>query len=153
MDCSSIDPAGVQFPQLAGSSATRTSDPDEGYNCIAWAAEDNERIWWPVQHGAWWPVEPIPPEPTVDAFVRGFRELGYEPVRDGEHDPSIEKLAIYVKDGEVTHMARQLANGRWTSKIGKNVDIEHPLDALENGDYGSVHSFLGRTRPATGLPV
>jgi hypothetical protein len=40
-----------------------------------------------------------------------------------------QTIALYSADGELTHAARRLDNGRWTSKLGPDIDIEH--DTLE----------------------
>jgi hypothetical protein len=42
-----------------------------------------------------------------------------------------------------THAARQLDNGKWTSKLGQLEDIEHEsLEALSGAVYGSVVQVL-----------
>lgn len=48
------------------------------------------------------------------------------------------------------HAARQLASGRWTSKLGKLEDIDHALHDLEGMLYGAVVLFMKRPRPAAG---
>jgi hypothetical protein len=48
-----------------------------------------------------------------------------------------------LADWEPKHMARQLANGLWTSKCGQSEDITHfTLDALES--YGWLHGSEGQ---------
>lgn len=48
------------------------------------------------------------------------------------------------------HAARQLPNGRWTSKLGDHVDIEHAaLDAVGGDFYGEPAVFM---RKPTKLP-
>jgi hypothetical protein len=42
------------------------------------------------------------------------------------------------------HAARQLASGRWTSKIGVLEDIEHDLRDLEGDEYGKVVVVIKR---------
>jgi hypothetical protein len=45
----------------------------------------------------------------------------------------------------VKHAARQLPTGRWTSKLGKAVDIEHDTPEGVTGPvYGAVVKFLRR---------
>jgi hypothetical protein len=50
----------------------------------------------------------------------------------------------------VTHATRQVPSGKWTSKLGVNIDIEHNLvgsleDAgLTDEEYGKVVQFLKR---------
>ena len=53
-------------------------------------------------------------------------------------------MAVFVAEGLPTHMARQLASGQWTSKLGKSVDIEHELHALAGERYGEVVRVLAR---------
>lgn len=128
------------FPNLRPEAISITSPVDFYYNCIAWAAGENHRWWWPVK--GYWP-EGVPRELTVDAFIKAYGTLGYRP-EGGVTDPDVEKLAIYAIAGEPTHASRQLQNGRWTSKCGQNVDIEHELWELEGPVYGRVVQFLGR---------
>jgi len=49
------------------------------------------------------------------------------------------------------HMARQLADGTWTSKCGGNEDITHfTLDALESyGPYGCPVLYMRRLIPVS----
>jgi hypothetical protein len=47
-------------------------------------------------------------------------------------------------DGELTRAARQLPNGKWTSKLGRWQDIEHELDGLVGAMYGTVRQILKR---------
>jgi len=62
----------------------------------------------------------------------------------------MEKVAIYADAAElVTHMARQIANGRWTSKLGASWDIEHLRPECLNSDcYGTFLICLARPVPA-----
>jgi hypothetical protein len=55
-----------------------------------------------------------------------------------------DRVAFYAKDDCVTHAARQLANGRWTSKLGCDIDVEHDLPGLEGSVYGYVVQILRR---------
>lgn len=44
-----------------------------------------------------------------------------------------------------THVARQLDDGKWTSKLGSNEDIiHHTLDGLEGEKYGQVTTIMTR---------
>lgn len=57
----------------------------------------------------------------------------------------MRKLAIFVNDqGTPTHAARQLPDGWWTSKLGRQIDIEHELSAIEGPAYGKVAILLAR---------
>ncbi|HUW66401.1 MAG TPA: hypothetical protein VMW83_17210, partial [Spirochaetia bacterium] len=115
------------FPRLKTTPFSITSQEDNQYNCIAGAANDYSRWWWPNQY-AYWP-EGVSEEETVDAFVEAFNTLGYEVCNSDTIEPGFEKIALYVsKDGRPAHAARQLSSGLWTSKLGPSWDIEHTLD-------------------------
>lgn len=135
------------FPNLSDYEATSPFDP--AYNCIAWAAGDTHRWWWPaiIPGYAYWP-EGVTRLATVEAFVEAFATLGYRPCADGDLERGIQKVALFASGGQVTHAARQLANGRWTSKLGRDIDIEHPLEGVVGPAYGDVVQFLCRNRPA-----
>jgi hypothetical protein len=102
-----------------------TSPETIEYNCVAWAAEENTRCWWPdhMEIGYW--PEDIPREETLEAFIEAYKTLGYERCYETDLEEGFQKIAIYVKDRKPTHAARQLNNGNWTSKLGKSFDIEH----------------------------
>ena len=80
----------------------------------------------------YWPSE-APMEGGVAAFVTAFGILGYEPCANGALEDGFEKVAIYALPSGVTHMARQLDTGRWTSKIGGLEDIDHASPAELEG--------------------
>ncbi|MGH7151714.1 MAG: DUF7689 domain-containing protein, partial [Planctomycetota bacterium] len=46
------------------------------------------------------------------------------------------------------HLARQIEDGRWTSKLGEREDIVHALRGVEGGSYGRVARILMRKRGA-----
>ena len=43
-----------------------------------------------------------------------------------------------------THAAKQLPNGRWTSKLGRSQDVEHTLEGLEGSAYGRARLVMRR---------
>ena len=126
-----------------------TSERSEEYNCFAWALGDDSR-WIDPTADYTQRVESVWNESPIDSVVELFLAAGYEVCGDGRLEDGYEKVAIYVKDGEPTHAARQLGDGRWTSKLGKYEDIEHDsLEALYGdgfGEYGSVALFMLRPR-------
>jgi hypothetical protein len=134
------------FPGLRTTLFDVTSPATREYNCIAWAAGDAARWWWPdpdPDAAVYWPSF-VPLEETLNAFVAAFATLGYVPC-SGEHvENGFEKVALFVADGAPTHAARQRANGRWTSKLGFQEDIEHDLHALSGDEYGTVALLLKR---------
>ena len=93
----------------------------------------------------YWP-EGVAREETADAFIAAYGTLGYRPCDDGRPEPSFEKVAIYFQRGRPTHAAHQLPNGKWTSKLGRDVDVGH--DTLEeirdSYDYSDPAIFLKR---------
>jgi hypothetical protein len=80
-----------------------------------------------------------------------LKELGFQVCNDGLLEEGFEKLAVYsINSGvEWDHVARQLPDGQWTSKIGSLLDITHAeLESLTRLDqipgYGEVAWFLKR---------
>ncbi|SRR6266498_1468974 len=136
----------VLFPHLRDAGFEITSPPDPTYNCVAWAAGDVARWWWPSEPTfAYWPVD-VEREETVASFIRAFATLGYEIASSGAFEAGFEKVAIFASgDGVPTHVARQLGDGSWTSKLGSLEDISHiEPTAVEGFDYGNVMAFLKR---------
>jgi hypothetical protein len=61
-----------------------------------------------------------------------------------------ERIALYASaDGVPTHAARQLRDGRWTSKLGRCEDIEDQLRDLQGENYGAVVHIMKRAPPPT----
>jgi hypothetical protein len=57
-----------------------------------------------------------------------------------------QRIALYATaNGVPSHAARQLPDGRWTSKLGRWEDIEHRLPALEGESYGAVVQIMKRS--------
>ena len=135
------------FPEIREEGYKITSQETADYNCFAWVVGDTSQWWSPLENaGYFWP--PDTPQ-TLD--VRNFVKLyathgGYAPCKDSQLENGFEKIAIYANvTGDVTHVARQVASGKWTSKIGDWEDIEHnTLAALEGEFYGKVVQILKR---------
>jgi hypothetical protein len=85
----------------------------------------------------------------MHAFLDVYRLSGYESCSGWTMEDGYEKIALYAdSSGLPTHAARQLPGGRWTSKLGRHVDIEHAdRYALQGSDYGSPVFFMRRPRP------
>ncbi len=143
------------------------SPADPSYNCIAHAAGDTSRRWWPVELGGYyWPPGLPKNEETVKNFVRAYRTLGYRRCFTSRLEEGIEKIAIYVDRSRTpTHAALQLESGVyvWASKCGElREDIKHKSLAnlegtpwpedwpyvanLPAGGYGRARVFLKRRR-------
>ncbi len=137
-------PSSSAFPRLFPENHEITSPSTPRYHCIAWAAGDDERSWWPdIDEVAYWP-DTVARIEALEAFVDAFRTLGYLPCEDGELEPGYEKVALYANQGSPTHAARQLPDGRWSSKLGRSVDIAHTIDALDGPLYGTIVLYLRR---------
>jgi hypothetical protein len=123
----------------------KTSDRTEDYNCIAWAIDDLTIKIWPDEPGYFWPDNILQQEST-QAFIEFFATHDYDVCASGDFEAGFEKIAIYVEDGEVTHAAKQLQSGHWSSKLGFAFeDIEHDtLEALEASGYGQATIFMKR---------
>ena len=111
------------------------------YNCIGWAVGRSDLFVWPI--GMSWPSS-CPREETIYAFESAFRILGYESCEDRKYEQGFDKIALYAQGNRPTHAARQLAEGKWTSKVGTSFDIEHNLKDLEGKRYGKVVMFFRR---------
>jgi hypothetical protein len=142
------------FPGLKSHTFNITSQAVISYNCIAWAAEDDTRYWWPG-------VSPDPTRPyywpgkhecTIDAFVEAFGTLGYKTCRGSGFDPQYQKVALYAINDEPTHMARQIDAKLWTSKLGDLEDISHALKGLDGKYYGMPVLFMRKEKVAKEAP-
>lgn len=130
-----------------------TSVETDDYNCAAWALGDDQRQVWPLPPGAptnrtyHWPPS-ARREETVDAAIEGLAEYGFEECPHATLEEGYAKVAIYATAaGKLTHFARQLANGVWTSKLGDLEDIVHAtLADVECTDYGQVRAYVRMPR-------
>lgn len=133
----------ASFPGLAESPYQLTSPPTDKYNCVAWAAGDEDYWWWP---GRFWPQD-APSAVTKVAFVKAFVGRGYEECDGPALEEGFEKICFFTKLGRPTHACRQLPDGSWTSKLGQGVDISHQLDGLRGTKYGKPTIFMRRPTP------
>ena len=146
----------ASFPKLKERGFQFTSAPSTAYNCIAWAAGVTDCWWEPSaffealfpwglpDRKLYWP-DGVPQEYTIEAYTQAFASLGYQPCDTRALEHGHEKVAIFVDElGRPSHAARQLTNGRWTSKLGGKEDIEHALDGLTESTYGVVAVILMR---------
>jgi hypothetical protein len=143
----------AHFPGLAAVEHRITSPESDHYNCIAWAASTNDRWWWPHADAFWPPTAPM--SSTIEAFAAAYATLGYELCVGPDFQPKYEKIAVYADHASLPqHAARQLLNGKWTSKLGPNVDIQHAtLEALAGDHYGTPTLYMRRYRPVWQWPL
>ena len=143
------------FPFLTADNHTVTSKATRRYNCIAWAASENEthRRWDPDPQGIYYWPPGIPRSTRMDVVAQAYGTLGYRPCPSMALEDGIDKIAIYgvTRNGVAfaTHAARQLPSGEWTSKLGDYEDIRHPdLGAVNGMLYGEAVLYMQRPRPS-----
>ncbi|MCK4391473.1 hypothetical protein KAX17_01030 [Candidatus Bipolaricaulota bacterium] len=136
------------FPNLNDDNHQVASPRSGRYNCVAWAAGKTNKNWWPSSSkDTYWPPG-FRRGSRPKQFETAFKLQGYKRCEDGSLEAGKEKVCIYVDDaGNVAHMARQLDDGTWTSKLGADEDISHDSpDVLAGGIYGKVVRYLQRPR-------
>lgn len=135
------------FPNLSPQNHRITSSASPDYNCIAWSVGDTAH-WW--QPGVYWPMNSPPGDFSSGVLEQCFLGLGFSDCRfDSSLETGFEKVALFSSGQFFTHAARQLSSGKWTSKLGRDVDIEH--DAAEDvagGVYGLLVQIMKRPTAA-----
>ena len=141
-----------ELPNLTQANCQITSEAKRAYNCVAWAAGDTRRWWWPIRLPGvnYWPKS-APRELTIEAFVAAYETLGYSSCGHGRPEANVEKIALYARfNGRAltpTHVARQLESGVWTSKLGPCEDVSHiTVDDVGGPLYGEVVCYMSRPR-------
>ena len=132
------------FPNMVGLHQI-TSEADTAYNCIGWAATGQKSEWWQHTPGYRWPGPNR--SSVIESLVSVFVSLRYEqrPASETSVEAGYEKIALYARNGFWTHAARQLPNGKWTSKLGEDEDIEHDsAECICGIKYGTVHCIMRR---------
>lgn len=161
---SKLDWVEKKFPNICKN--YRHKDGPAGYNCVAFAADDTLRWWWPANElGYYWPPN-VPVQEDLPSFIACFKSLNYEECGLNEFlENGFEKVAIYVDGNNIPkHVAKQFVydNGYWRSKLADADCISHTLGGLSglfNGmqyaNYGNVAIILRRkanviqTQPAS----
>jgi hypothetical protein len=135
------------FPQIHEGNHRKTSDPDSSYNCLAWASHHTDRWLDPLKPMGYWPPD-VPLRLTLNNLTIIYGAEGWSRCDSPDVEPGYEKLAIYTdRRGLPLHAARQLANGKWTSKLGELEDIEHDdLQIFDGSSYGTPARYMRRLR-------
>lgn len=140
-----------KFPLAKQEGYQITSPETPSYNCIAWTIGRNDKWMWP-HPDYFWPTN-LSYSAKLSVFIKLYESYGYIICKDEKYEKGFEKIAIYVTENTdiVTHAARQLESGKWTSKLGNYKDIKHTLEGLTNSSYGKVAAIVKRlskiTRP------
>jgi len=116
------------FPKLESSYAV-IGHATKDYNCIAWSLGVTTKWVWPGT--------------ATDDFDKLDGQYGFRRMTklDFSVQKGVEKIVLYGKkvDGKMTmtHQARQMKDGTWTSKLGEMGLIRHASpDSLDGPDYG-----------------
>lgn len=130
-----------------------TSPAATQYNCFAWAVGESHRRWDPTRRRTtrnYWPLETQSTQ--LSDAVAAFEAVDFRRTDRAQPTATHQVIALYASDGHVTHAARLLENGHWTSKLGDDIDIEHQtLDALAGGLYGEPAITLERPARPPGV--
>ncbi len=121
------------------------SPPTIAYNCVGYAVGD-PRWWQPSgDEGHVWLNDLPVGDYSVAQYVDMFKRFGFLPCAGMEPEVGFEKLAVFGNQGEFEHVAIQLSDGRWISKLGDLEDIQHPAaQNLEGNFYGKIDIILKR---------
>ncbi|WP_156040420.1 DUF7689 domain-containing protein [Chondromyces apiculatus] len=141
------------WPNLSQLNARLTSKYTPDYNCLGFGTGRIDQ-WWepyvvpPEEPNIYWPPG-VHPDNTPEDWAAALKTEGYQVCEDERLEPGLVKVALYATPKMVTHVARQLRDGRWASKLGRFGDIEHDdLAALEGPLFGHVCLFMQRPRRA-----
>ena len=134
------------FPSLSNGSLVVTSPQTATYNCIAYAADDHNRWWWPDPDGiCYWPPN-AQRAVRIAAFQQAFELLGYKLTARHDVEEGKEKVAIFSKNGAPSHAAKQLDSGLWSSKLGRLEDVSHSREGLQGDEYGEISIVMERKK-------
>lgn len=130
------------LPRLARDGYRLTSEPTPIYNCVAHAAGEAFRWWWPDPMGvSYWP-DAAPREETLAAFVTAFETLGFQ-VCEQSQIKDVPAIVIYADGSRVpTHVSRTGDAEWWSSKLGRHLDLDHALSGLEGDLYGMPMIYM-----------
>jgi hypothetical protein len=129
----------LNFPNLKLANFSYESLRDEDYNCVAWIhgaewIDEIEDAWvqFKDDYGNW--------DVSLNRYIQYFREFGYEVCQNKFLEDGYLKIALYFdnKGNEFKHVARQLPDGKWASKLGDWEDIIHEnIEVLLGKLYGN----------------
>ncbi|HAI76621.1 MAG TPA: hypothetical protein DCM08_10270 [Microscillaceae bacterium] len=134
-----------EFPHTEKEPFEITSPETDQYNCLAWAMHDSQR-WWDTADDDFW-IE-ANRDNLLQTVIEVCQKLGFQVCEDEQLEEGYEKIALFSNDKQYcAHVARQLNNGKWTSKLGQSFDVIHSIFAIENGIYGNAAIFLKKPKP------
>ncbi len=144
------------FPKLQSVGFEKTSSKTSEYNCIAHAVGTNDRWWSDAEsedEGYYWPIDRVESRiGQVEELEAALAHEGFVKCDSTRVEPGYEKVAIYVKDdNRWEHAARQLNDGRWSTKDGVNADFSHATLECVCPHYGRVYCYMKRVVAAAAV--
>lgn len=126
------------FPKLIlGENFQLTSCKTDDYNCIAWSLGIDDE-WKQVYENNLGVRD-------CNKYIELFKESGFIVIENSNFEEGILKIAIFYEasTNHFKHVARQINNNSWTSKLGEWEDIQHntPEDLLGDS-YGDTLIFM-----------
>lgn len=151
------------FPNAASTDVLEVSSPkDLCYNCVAWSLGiDTHWVEPYLDYGlavAPWAVWPNKDDrgSSIEIYVKMFRGEGFVKAAKANLEPGFDKIVIYWDEAtkSFTHVARQMDNGQWWSKLGRESDVKHKSpDTLgptgSPAGYGKVWGYMKRPKGAS----
>ena len=143
------------FPKLKQTQHAITSDSDKNYNCVAWVLGKTKEFWTPfglIIPASFPPYRwhsDVPQDGSLSSYKVLFQKFGFSMAGDSKPERGYEKIALYEQDDKFTHVAKQVDESKWSSKLGDIEDIEHELKSLEKKGplaYGRVACFMKRPK-------
>lgn len=132
------------FPGVKGTGVDKTSEVDPDYNCIAHAAGETDRWWEPTAGAGYFWLAVASADMNFHSLVEAYQSIGYVSCEDDVMEAGFSKIALYEGPaGQWTHAAIQTADGLWSSKLGRWIDIKHDLPThLDGLTYGRTRQFM-----------
>lgn len=109
------------FENLVDGSYNLTSPFDPNYNCIAHAANESHRWWWPVgvpnaKNDTYWPSG-VRRKESLEYFIQAFTALGYEVCQSEE-----------LNDVDISHKTLRSIEGKCYGKVKQILRREIPIN-------------------------
>ena len=126
-----------------------TSPKKKAYNCVAWAVGISNLQIDMFYFRDVFDLDSNALDHSASGYAKCLSQYyGFELCANLEFEPGFEKIALYEDNNhDFTHAARQLENGKWTSKMGTYEDIEHDtLDAVSGSFYGKPVLYMKREK-------
>src|SRR5438034_2166906 len=86
-----------RFPSLSSIGYKPKSAQSLDYNCVAYAAGDETRVWQPSPVGGYWPPE-ADRGFGIEHLVSAFEQEGFMLCDGDALEPGFERVALYAND-------------------------------------------------------